>query len=82
MADVCRADKRLIEVYAFDQTIGSENFERVPFWCNDRRIVADTHNDESGCGRNRARIRSISACSPMSSTVFTLHIQRAVPESP
>ncbi len=32
VADVCRADKRLIEVYAFDLAIGSENFERVPFW--------------------------------------------------
>ncbi len=48
VADVCRADERLIEVYAFDLTIGSENFERVPLGRNDRRIVADAHHHESG----------------------------------
>ncbi len=49
MADVGRADERLIEVYALDQAIGSQNFERVPLGLDHRRVVADADNDE--CGR-------------------------------
>ena len=48
VADVCRADERPIEVYAFDLTIGSDDFERVPLGLHDRRVVADSHDHESG----------------------------------
>ena len=46
MADVASTDKRLIEVYAFDLTVGSQDFEAVPVGLNDRRVIADADNNK------------------------------------
>jgi hypothetical protein len=55
VADVGRADERPIEVYAFDQTIGSQNFERVPLGRDHRRVVTDIYNYKFGrAGKARA----------------------------
>jgi len=46
VADVGRADERLVEVYAFDLAIGSQNFEPVSLGLDHCRVIADTDNDE------------------------------------
>ena len=46
VADVGCADERLIEVYAFDLAIGSQNFEPVALGLYDCSIVANADNHE------------------------------------
>ena len=69
VADVGRADERLVEVYALDLAIGSQNFEPVSLGLDDRRIIADADDDERRGGGIRCRMRSMSARSPTSATV-------------
>ena len=59
MADIGRADERLIEVHALDLAVGSDDFERIPLGFDHRRVIADTDDDKrrrrAGVSRGFAR---------------------------
>jgi hypothetical protein len=52
VADVCRADESVVEVYAFDLAIGSQHLEAVPLGLDDGGVIANADNHERWGRRN------------------------------
>ena len=61
VTDIGRSDERLVEVYALDLRIGSQNLEQVSFGFDDRRVIPDADNNERRRWWDSLRIRAMNA---------------------